>query len=61
MAELSDLPLVLLVAAADIVGRARHPDRLTARARRPAQTWCFYLGLLAVLAAAAAFHRDAGA
>lgn len=51
MAELSALTLVLLVAAADLVGRARHPGRLTARARGPAPTWCLYLGLLAVLAA----------
>jgi putative membrane protein len=49
--ELSVLTLVLLVAAADLVGRARHPRRLAAGARRPAQTWSFYLGLLAVLVA----------
>jgi putative membrane protein len=49
--DLSVLTLVLLVAAADIVGGARHPDRLAAGARRPAQTWSFYLGLLAVLVA----------
>jgi putative membrane protein len=49
--ELSVLTLVLLIAAADLVGRARHPRRLAAVARRQAQTWSFYLGLLAVLVA----------
>jgi putative membrane protein len=49
--ELSVLTLVLLVAAADLVGRARHPRRRAAGARGPAQTWSFYLGLLAVLLA----------
>jgi putative membrane protein len=49
--EFSVLTLVLLVAAADLVGRARHPARLAAGARGPAQTWSFYLGLLAVLVA----------
>ena len=51
MPELSVLTLVLLVAAADLVGRVRHPRRLAGGARRPAQTWSFYLGLLAVLVA----------
>jgi putative membrane protein len=49
--ELSVLTLVLLVAAADLVARVRYPGRLPARARRPAQTWSMYLGLLAVLVA----------
>jgi putative membrane protein len=49
--ELSVLTLVLLVAAADLVGRARHPGHLAARARGTGQTWSFYLGLLAVLVA----------
>jgi putative membrane protein len=45
--------MVVLVAAGDAVGRARHRSRLAAAARRPAQTWSFYLGLVAVLVALA--------
>jgi putative membrane protein len=51
--ELEVVTLVLLVGVADAVGRVRHPNRLPAIARRPVQTWSFYLGLVAVLVALA--------
>jgi putative membrane protein len=51
--ELQVVTLVVLVGVADAVGRARHPNRLPATARRPVQTWSFYLGLVAVLVALA--------
>jgi putative membrane protein len=51
--ELQVVTLVLLVGVADAVGRVRYPARVPAAARRPAQVWSFYLGLVAVLVALA--------
>jgi putative membrane protein len=53
VAELQVVTLVLLVGVADAVGRARHPGRLTPAARKPAQMWSFYLGLVVVVVALA--------
>ena len=51
MPDLTVATVVLVLVAADAVGRARHPQRLPASVRHTLATTSFYLGLLAVLVA----------